>query len=451
MVVPFFHSRLHENRADTGKIPGSLSTNHKTVNTMKKSRWPLQTSFAALAWLSFAAASGAAAGGVFDARDFGARGDGTTLDSAAIQKAVDACAQANGGTVRLSSGTYLSGPLYLHGNNLALELAAGAVLQGTSGFGDYQTGRGDVAGLINADGLTNVSIIGSGIVDGGGAPWWPAVKEAKRTGGREPRRRPKMINIRHCQDVTVRDVTLRNSPSFHLVPDDCENVLIDHVTITAPGDSPNTDAIDPSQCRHVRILNCLLDVGDDNVAVKAGRAIPGRKFSCDDIVVSNCVCLHGHGISIGSETAGGVSNFVVLHCRFDGTVSGVRIKSTRGKGGEVEQVLCRDLTMNNVQRPIDIACYYPKIPATDEAQPVGLGTPDYHDLRIEHVSGDCPESAGLIVGLPESPVRNLMLSDIHLKTRTGLLVKNAVGVELKNVRIDTRQGESIIAENAKIK
>ena len=196
---------------------------------------------------------------------------------------------------------------------------------------------------------------------------WPAVKEAKRAGGSEPRRRPKMVNFHHCQGVTVRDVTLRNSPSFHLMPVDCDDVLIDHVTIKAPGDSPNTDAIDPSACRNVRIINCLIDVGDDNVAIKAGHPVPGRDFCCQDITVSNCVCLHGHGISIGSETSGGVSNLIVVHCSFDGTVSGIRIKSARGKGGQVENVWCSDLTMNNVKHPIDISCYYPKTPANDAA------------------------------------------------------------------------------------
>lgn len=391
-------------------------------------------------------------GAMFNVRDYGARGDGQALDSPAIQKAVDACAAAGGGTVQLGAGAYLSKPLYLHGNNLDIHLDPGAILQGTSEFADYQvhTSKAEVAGLINADGLSNVSISGAGVIDGGGAPWWPAVKEAKRNGTREPRRRPKMVNFHRCEGVTIRDVTLRNSPSFHLVPVDCENVLIDHVTIKAPGDSPNTDAIDPSSCRHVHIVNCTLDVGDDNVAVKAGHPVAGRLFCCEDILVSNCACLHGHGISIGSETSGGVSNFVVVHCTFDGTVSGLRIKTTREKGGIVENILYKDLTMKNVLRPIDISCYYPKIPKIDAAQAITALTPFYRDIRIENLEGDGPGSAGLIVGLPESPVRNITLANVHLKTTTGLLIRNAEEVEFKNVKFEVRQGDPVITENAKV-
>jgi polygalacturonase len=408
--------------------------------------------FFALASLVLFSSGAMGQSGTFDIRDYGAQGDGRTLDSPAIQKTIDACAKAGGGTIRLSPGTYLSKPLFLRGNNTTLELDAGAVLQGSAEFADYQTrsSSGEVIGLLNANGLTNVSISGPGIIDGAGAPWWPAVKEAKKTGAPEPRRRPKMVTFHHCQGVTVRDVTLRNSPSFHLVPMDCDDVLIDHVTINAPADSPNTDAIDPSACRNVRILNCVLDVGDDNVAVKAGHAVAGRDFCCQDITVSNCTCRHGHGISIGSETSGGVSNFTVVHCTFDGTVSGIRIKSTREKGGRVENILYSDLSMKNVKRPIDIACYYPRIPKDDPAQPITSRTPAYHGIRIENLEGDCPESAGLIVGLPESPIRGVTLSNVHLKAATGLLVKNAEDVDLKNVKIEVQSGEPMIIENAKV-
>jgi polygalacturonase len=391
--------------------------------------------------------SGAA---TFDARDYGAHGDGRTLDSPAIQKAINACAKAGGGTIRLGPGTYLSEPLFLRGNHTTLQLDAGAILQGTEEFTNYRNSKGKIVGLINATRLTDVSITGAGVIDGAGAPWWPAVREAKKTGAPEPRQRPKMVNFKDCHGVTVRDVTLQNAPSFHLMPVDCDDVLIDHVTIKAPADSPNTDAIDPSACSNVRIINCLLDVGDDNVAVKAGHTVPGRAFCCQDILVSNCVCLHGHGISIGSETSGGVTNFRVVHCTFNGTVSGIRIKTTREKGGRVENISYSDLDMKNVKRPIDIACYYPKVPMDDPARPITATTPAYHGIRIENLTGESPEGAGLLVGLPESPIRGLTLSNVHLKAVTGLLVENAEDVNFKDVKVEAQQGEPVIIKNAKM-
>jgi polygalacturonase len=449
-AVPFFHTFLHENKDDfQEKTRYAPARSHESQTAMNTRRNPSLNHVLALASLALFGCCAMSRAGTFNVRDYGARGDGRTLDSPAIQKAIDACAKAGGGTVRLAPGTYLSKPLSLR-SHTTLQLDAGAVLQGTQEFADYQATGGEVPGLINAIRLTNVCISGTGAIDGAGAAWWPAAREAKKTGDPEPRRRPKMVNFHHCQDVTVRDVTLQNAPSFHLMPVDCDGVLIDHVTVNAPADSPNTDAIDPSACRNVRILNCTLDVGDDNVAVKAGHSIRGHPFCCQDITVSNCACLHGHGISIGSETAGGVSNFTVVHCTFDGTTSGVRIKSSREKGGRVESMLYSDLTMNNVKRPIDISCYYPKIPKDDPAQPVTPHTPAYHDIRIENLTGNSPEGAGLIVGLPESPVRGVILSNVHLKAVTGLLVKNAEDVNLKNVKIEVEQGEPVIIENAKV-
>jgi polygalacturonase len=448
LLVHFFHYRLHENQGDfPAKTPYRLKQmSPQIMRTAIKN----VTCFCVFIQTALLGGSIMGQGTAFNVFDYGAKGDGRTFDTVAIQKAIDACAQAGGGEIRVPAGTFLCKPLYLHGNNTTLNLEAGAVLQGSPSFTDYRNSRGEVVGLVNANGLTNVSISGSGAIDGGGAPWWPAVREAKRAGAPEPRRRPKMVNFHNCQGVTLRDVTLRNSPSFHLVPVDCENVLIDHVTIHAPADSPNTDAIDPSSCKNVRIINCTLDVGDDNVAVKAGHPVAGREFCCEDILVSNCACLHGHGVSIGSETSGGVSNFVVINCTFDGTTSGIRIKTTRQKGGVVENILYKNLSMKNVKRPIDIACYYPRIPKEDPAQAITPLTPSYHDIRIENLTGEGPDIAGLIVGLPESPIRNLSLSNVTLRARTGLLIKNAEGVEMKNVKIDPQEGQPVILENAQV-
>ncbi len=231
---------------------------------------------------------------------------------------------------------------------------------------------------------------------------------------------------------------------------DCENVLITNVTILAPADSPNTDAMDPSACRHVLITKCRVDVGDDNIAIKSGHSVPAHAAACEDFVVSDCTFLRGHGVSIGSETAGGVKNLLVKNCTFDGTTSGIRIKTSREKGGTVEDLVYRDLTMTNVAIPINITCYYPKVPATDTAQPVTATTPHYRNIQIINLTTSGPKSAGFIVGLPESVISNITLENVHLTAKTGLTVRNATGIHFKNSTIKVETKPAVIAQNAQM-
>ena len=390
---------------------------------------------------------------VFSVRELGAKGDGKTLDTTAIQKALDDCAKAGGGTVVFGEGVYLSKPIFLKINNTTLKLEEGATLQATDEPEDFAApGKpGAVTAFINASGLTNIAILGEGKIDGAGARWWAPVKAAKKSGTPETQRRPRMIILSNCKGVRVEGVTLQNSPSFHLVPTGCEDVVIEGVTIRAPGDSPNTDAIDPSACKNVLISKCTLDVGDDNVAVKAGRAVPGRAAACENITVSDCTLLHGHGLSIGSETAGGVNNFTVRRCTFNGTTSGIRIKTGRERGGLVENITYSDLTMTNVDWPISITCYYPKVPKEDAAQPVTATTPVFRKIKITNVIASSPRTAGQIVGLPESLVSEVVLENVNLSAPTGLTVRNAKDIELKNVKIDVEKGDPLILENAQVR
>jgi polygalacturonase len=388
----------------------------------------------------------------FNVREYGASGDGKTLDTVAIQKALDECGRAGGGTVVFPAGNYLSKPIFLR-SNLTLQLDEGATLKATdepADFNDPKEEKGVIA-FVNGKNLTNIAINGKGTIDGAGERWWPSVKEAKRTGRPEPRRRPRMIVLSKCKEVLIQRVTLQNSPSFHLVPTDCEDVVINRVTIRAPDDSPNTDAIDPSACKNVLIAKCILDVGDDNVALKSGHSAAGRSAACEDITVTDCTFLHGHGMSIGSETVGGVRNLTVSNCTFKGTVSGLRIKSYRGRGGLVENISYSDIKMTDVKIPINITSYYPKIPKEDTAQPITPETPIYRDIRISNLTATSPQSAGFIVGLPECVVSNLVLENVHISAPAGLTVRNAKEIHLKNVKVEAAKGEPFLLENASVK
>lgn len=386
---------------------------------------------------------------IIDVKQFGAKGDGKTLDTEAIQKAIDECGKAGNGIVRLTEGTYLSKPIFLR-SNMTLRLEKGAVLKATDEPNDFKNPEDETyrnpLGFVNGNDLTNITIEGQGIIDGSGQRWWPAAIEAKKAKQPEKLKRPRMVVLNRCVGVRIKDVTLTNSPTFHLVPRDCEDVDIVRVKIISPDESPNTDAIDPSTSRYVNISDCIIDAGDDNIAIKSGHQDPAHPdAACQYINVTNCKFLHGHGMSIGSETNGGVQNMTVRNCSFENTESGLRIKSARGRGGIVKNIEYSNITMKNVKAPINITAYYPKVPKEDSAQAVTDTTPKYSRIKIINLTADSPKNAGFIVGTPEWPITEVLLENVHIKAPKGLTIRNAK-VTLKNVKIETEEGPGIILE-----
>lgn len=410
---------------------------------------------------------GARAGSVFDVRAFGAAGDGKTLDTAAIQRALDQCGKSGGGTVRFAAGVYLSKPLFLS-SKTALQLDAGAKLIGTDEPADYSRsgtnndrgGSRSFIALINGKNLEDVTIMGSGIIDGSGARWWVPAEAAREKTPGYSMPRPRLISISNSRNVRVQDVTLQNSPSYHFLPSECENVVVSNVTILAPERSPNTDAIDPSDCKNVLITKCHVDVGDDNVAIKSSHKVSGREFASEDITVTDCVFLHGHGMSIGSETRGGVHNVTVKNCIFENTENGIRIKSQRGKGGLVENINYSDLAMTNVDPAITFTCYYMNnsakdpaqqaLPQDDPAQPMTRTTPVFRNIHVSNLTATCQNSAGIIIGLPESVVSNVVFENVHITAASALKIENASGIQFKKSRITVQQGEPFSLKNARV-
>ena len=401
----------------------------------------------------------------FDVRQFGAKGDGVTLDTAAIQSALDASGQIHGGTVVLHRGTYLSQPLVMH-TGTTLKLDRGAILKATDDPKDYlpsdvtwaevvqRTKRGPFHSFISGQDLTNVAIVGPGTIDGSGAKWWAPAEEARKVTPGYTLPRPDLITLKRCRNVRLSGVKLINSPKLHFGPSECEDVTVEDVTIKSPAGAANTDGIDPGACHDVLITRCTIDTGDDDIAIKSnGRAEPGR-FACENIVVTDCVFLHGHGMSIGSETSGGVRGVIVKHCRFENTDNGIRIKSRRGRGGLVEDVFYSDITMKNVNPAISIACYYSNgthdvYPTNDVAQTMNNTTPMFRNIHISNLTATAVENAGLVAGLPESPVSNLVLENVRIKAKTGLTIANAA-VQLTNVKVNVKEGAPYRLYNAKV-
>ena len=400
---------------------------------------------------------------IFDVRELGAKGDGAAYDTEAIQKALDECGQAGGGTVKFPPGIYLSKPLTLRSKTTVL-LEAGATLLASPQQSDFLKDGGDwlkaksggeFIPFIGGKDLTDAAIAGPGTIDGNGAVWWEEAEKARQKVSGFTLPRPNLIVLNRCKNFRMTGIRLINSPKFHFVPTDCEDVTVDGVTILAPERAANTDGIDPSNCRNVKITRCLIDTGDDNIAIKSGKKVEGREFGCENIEVTDCVFKHGHGLSIGSEEIGGVRNVTVKHCTFENTDNGLRIKSRRERGGIVENITYTDITMSNVHPAISIMAYYQngthsKYPRNDPAQPVNETTPIFRNIRITNLTATSTTDAGLIVGLPESLVENVVLENVNITAKEGLIFANAKGIQLKNVQITVAQGKPVIQDNAQI-
>jgi polygalacturonase len=403
---------------------------------------------------------------VFDVRQSGAVGDGKTLDTAAIQKTLDACGTACGGTVKFPPGIYLSTPLTLRTKTI-FQLDAGATLLASPNQSDFMKvpgdwlkakSSGDFIPFISGQNLSDVTFTGGGVIDGSGSVWWDEAEKARQIKSGYTLPRPNLIVIERCKKLRMENITLQNSPKFHFVPTECEGVVISNVTILAPERAANTDAIDPSNCKNVLITKCTIDVGDDNVAIKAGKKVAGREFACEDITVTDCTFLHGHGLSIGSETTGGVRNVTVKNCTFANTENGIRIKSQRGKGGLVENIFCDGITMSNVNPAITFTSYYANNSAGDTAPPaiaddatkVSEKIPTYRNIRISNLTATCPKAAGTIVGLPESCIANVVFENVTISAAKSFEIRNAKNIQLKNVSVTVQQGEPFKLDNAEV-
>jgi polygalacturonase len=390
----------------------------------------------------------------FDITAYGAKGDGVTPATEAIQKAVDACAKAGGGHVIVPAGDYLIGPFHL-ASNLDFHLDRGATLKLMNDLDKYPKGGKGYENAIVATDCHDLAITGEGTIDGQGQPWWKLyAKRPDATGERVPPNlphRPFMVVLTNCERLHVQGVTLKNSPSFHLVPGDCRSVVIEDVTIQAPPDAPNTDAMDPSG-HDFLIRHCTFDVGDDDIAVKASHPSASGP-SCTNFTITDCTILRGHGLSIGGQTNGGLRGMHVSDCTFDGTQAGIRMKAGRGAGGVVEDVTYERLRMKNVKVGIYITSYYPntpKAPEDDPAQAMGERTPVWRDIHISDVTGSGIEQAGLLIGLAEAPIDGLTLTNVTLSAKHGMTVINAKNVQLVHSTITAAQGQPLILHKAQV-
>jgi len=403
----------------------------------------LSASFAGLAALSSPFLH--AAPKTCDVRQMGAVGDGHAKDTAAIQHAIDTCAEAGGGVVHFAAGTYVSGPLDWK-SHINLHLDAGATLLGSPDRSDYpirEDAKWRKVSLLHADHATDISLTGEGTVDGNGHVWWEAKAEDKKKGLPEAPR-PMLLDLTHSKKILIEGVTIQNSPQYNIMAVLCDGLTVRKVRILNPGHTaPNTDGIDPISTSHVLIEHALIDTGDDNVAIKSGLVERGDpNIPSTDIVIRDCDFRNGHGMSIGSETAGGVRNVKVERVKFEGTRQGIRIKSARGRGNDIGGFSFRNITMEHVETPIQITAYYTGGMKGDTAHPVTVHTPRFHDILIEDVTATGAKQAAVIYGLPESPVKRLRIKNVHIGAESGVDMQYAE-VTASGFVVDAARGEAV--------
>ncbi len=417
---------------------------------------------------------------VFDIRQFGAKMVAAKFlyDTEPIQKAIDACAAAGGGTVVIPKGNWLTGPLYLR-SNVRLELQRGAELAATTEEALFLKTPANAAwaannyvATINIADAENVAVVGEGRIDGQGAVWWEKWRATTRATGKRPgANRPRLVYIARSHNVLFQGVSFYNSPSYHLVFKDCEHVTVDHIKITALAHSPNTDAIDPIDTRDMVITNNTIDCGDDVVAIKSSHVDPKHPGAASgNITIANNTVLKGRGISIGSETIGGVSHVLVENNTTNDAMYGIRIKTPRNRGGEVTDIVYRNNRMINVETPLVFSTYYETMPVDDAevqrrlagggfvlndqiypddrdpAQPyVENQTPDVHDVTVDGLTATGADRVGIIVGLPERPIRGLTLKNVSIQAAEPLRVRHAT-VLTEGVKLQVTKGPAATAE-----
>ena len=432
-----------------------------------------------------------------DVRRFGAAGDGETEDTAALQAAILCCPKQ--GRVRIPEGIYRTGPLFLK-SDMTLEIQKGAelhligdrpgypVLPGVifpaEGEGELLLGSWEgnpldmCAGALTGIGVKNVNIIGEGVVDGCAThdTWWRKNRIKVRP------YRPRLLYLRDCRRITVQGLTFRNSPAWNLHPCFSEDLEFLSVRIEAPAVSPNTDGFDPESCRGIRVLGTVFSVGDDCIAIKAGKIYMGKTYHtpCEEIEIAWCLMKDGHGgVTVGSEMAGGVKKVRIHHCRMEGNDRGLRIKTRRGRGkyAVIDDIRFEDVKMIGVKAPLVVNALYfcdpdGKSPYVQSREPqiVDDTTPTIGKIVYERVTAeDCCACVGYILGLPERPVEEITLKDCAFRfgpepaemkepamalgveacAGRGIIAHNVDKLTLNNVEMSGIRGERMTLTNVK--
>jgi len=384
--------------------------------------------------------------------DFGAVGDGKTLNTKAIQSAIDKCESDGGGVLIVPEGAFLTGSVFFRqGVNLHVE--KGGVLKGTVDPDDYPQvdtrwdGEEKVwtAALLNFFDMSNVNLTGEGVIDGSGDEWmerYPRDSRELSIG------RPRLIAIQTCKNVRVSGLSLKNQACWGLFILYSKDVLVENLTIRAAHNIISSDGIDVDSSRNVRITGCDIDVNDDCIAIKSGKDEDGRRVNrpAEDIIVEKCRFRYGHGgVSMGSEMSGGIRNVEIRDCIMEAdNWAPIRFKSQPSRGGVVENITYRDIVLKDVRKAFEFNMAWRMRPPV---KPPSDPLPVVRNVRIINVSGTAG-SVGDMHGLKDSPIENVVFENCKVKAKKGFVLENIKDVDLSGLDIEVEQGEPIIRKNA---
>lgn len=434
--------------------------------------------------------------------DFGAVGDGVTLNTDAFNKALAEVNKRGGGTLNVPSGVWYTGPIVLQ-SNVNLHLEAGALIVFADDEDLYDTVYVVYEGFeawrtqspISGRDLENIAITGEGVIDGNGGMWRPVKKNKMNTaewnnlvarGGvvegdvwypsqsyidgmkyaegnrrallteaeaRQVKRflRPVMVQLVGCRNVLLQGVTFQNSPAWNVHPLMCQNLIVDDVYIKNPDFAQNGDGLDIESCKNVIVYRSMLDVGDDAICIKSGKDEAGRKrgIPSENVIVRDCRVFHGHGgFVVGSEMSGGVNNISVADCQFIGTDIGLRFKSTRGRGGVVKNIFIDNINMLDISGDaITFDLYYFVKNGPKEIPPVDETTPQFRDIFINGITSYRSGKALKFNGIPEMPIENIRVTNSTFSAREGGLLSESKDILFDNVTIRPDAGAALTVNN----
>lgn len=430
---------------------------------------------------------------ILHAKDF-RKGNNELNDTLALQMAINMTPKD--GLLVFDEGRYHVTALFLK-SDITIEFKKGAYLLGNTDIDAYPMGLGEVKplrkdekplelltwegdpstgkpSLISGFGVKNVTLVGQGVIDGQAqdSEFWHDVK--KLTWGR-----PRLLFLNHCENIDVVGLTFQNTPCWTIHPFFSQHLGFYDMYISNPKISPNTDGMDPEACDDIKIIGVNFSVGDDCIALKSGKIYIGSTFKqpCNNVVIRNCFMNEGHGaIVLGSEAGAGLTNLLIERCYFKHTDRGLRIKSRRGRGKDsvMDNVVFRDIYMDNVLTPLTINMFYFCDPdgkseyvQSREPLPVDERTPYLGKFTFERLECVNAEVAfGFFAGLPEQPIAEINIIDSSFTTKedategvpvmmcgvdkmkkNGFHFLNVKKVSLKNVKTEGYEGEELYLNN----